>query len=68
MWGNPKERERERSYYSASGKYISAAKSQFPGREIQLQHTKNSPKNLPRNLCQVRTIVRPSQKIVPQNP
>jgi hypothetical protein len=32
--GKPNERERERSYYSASGKYITAAKSHFQPREI----------------------------------
>jgi len=37
MWGNPtRERERERSYYSASGKYITAAKSQFPTKKNPL--------------------------------
>jgi hypothetical protein len=31
-----RERERERYYYSASGKYISAAKSQFPAKKVHL--------------------------------
>jgi hypothetical protein len=44
--GKPNERERERSYYSASGKYITTAKSQFPAkRKIHLQHTKTVPKS-----------------------
>jgi hypothetical protein len=36
MWGNPRERERERSYYSASGKYITTTKSQFPAKKNPL--------------------------------
>jgi hypothetical protein len=43
MWGNPM-RERE-IYYSASGKYISAATIHIPAREIHLQHTKTVPTN-----------------------
>jgi hypothetical protein len=44
MWGNPM-RERERSYYSASKKYISATNSQFPAKRKYLTTTKLSPTN-----------------------
>jgi hypothetical protein len=43
MWGNPM-RERE-IYYSASGKYISAAITQFPAKRKTTYNTKNCPKN-----------------------
>jgi hypothetical protein len=58
MWGNPT-RERERYYYSASGKYSTATKSHFQPREIPHSH-----KNSPKIFClgkraQVRTAVQP---------
>jgi hypothetical protein len=42
----PNERERERSYYSASGKYISAAITQFPAKRKIPRGTKIVPKSV----------------------
>jgi hypothetical protein len=44
IWGNPM-RERERSYYYALGKYISATNSQFPAKKKYLTTTNLSPQN-----------------------
>jgi hypothetical protein len=54
MWGNPM-RERE-VYYSASGKYISAAKQHFQPRKY-LTTPNLSYRNLPRFPCQNRIVV-----------
>jgi hypothetical protein len=55
-WGDPM-RERERSYYSASGKYISAAITQFPTKRKIPHNTKTVPKSasifVPRKFVQL---------------
>jgi len=57
IWGNPmRERERERSYYSVSRKYISAVITQFPAKR---KTTYSTQKFLPRFPCHVRTVVQP---------
>jgi hypothetical protein len=52
--GKPNER-----FYSASGKYISAAEIHFPAREFTYS-TQQSHRNLPRKACpQIRTVLWP---------
>jgi hypothetical protein len=67
MWGNPT-RDRERSYYSASRKYITTTKSHFQPREIP-HSTKRSPNNfLPWKTCPNLYSCTTSFNFVPQKP
>jgi hypothetical protein len=67
MWGNPT-RERERDYYSASGKYSTTAKSHFQPREIPHSHKKQSQNFLPWKTCPSPYSCTTSSKSVPRKP
>jgi hypothetical protein len=57
MWGNPT-REREISYYSASGKYITTNNNTFPAKRKTTYNTKIVPhKSCLENRATVRTTV-----------
>jgi hypothetical protein len=61
--------ERERFYYSASGKYISAAITHFQPREKPLTASKNCPKNLCLDFHAKSVLLyNPPKKSAPRNP